>query len=534
MEASALTSASHSGLLARRSPLLRLQSDDRLVALLRDGNDRAFEVLFDRYQVRLLAFCRHLLGSMQDAEDVLQEVFASAHGAMLADRRPVNARPWLYRIARNRCLNFLRRPTAEGQDSMDVHPHQNGATTLERVQRREELREIVADVQELPETQRTALVLREIDDLSYTEIAQAMGTTLPAIKSLLVRARVSLAEASEARMLTCDEVRLELAEVVEGLSKLSAPARRHVRECARCGRYRTQLRATTKGLSGLAPLGLLALLRKLAGAKLGGGQAAGGSAGSAAGGGTGGAAGAGGAGGAGAAGAGSAGAVGAGGAAAGGSGAALGGMVSAAGSTVGGLGGALAGKAAVGMATAALITAGAVGVERLHSTPTDPVKQTAPTAVMNTETGWHPQYRSTADRHSHSTGPRRSPAPEESTVSDPTPPAPPTSGTDTQPTPEDPPAPTPTDVPTEDVPSDDTSTTDSSTTDSSGYIGDGTSTDPGTATGEGTVTGSSGDTGATTTDPVAPPPEPVPVDPSPPPSEPTQPTTTEVTAVPVP
>src|SRR5919108_1968514 len=146
MEASALTTASHRGLLVRRSPLLRLQSDDRLVALIRDGHDRAFEVLFDRYQSRLLTFCRHLLHSVQDAEDVLQDVFVSAHAAMVADERPIKARPWLYRIARNRCLNYLRSPVPEGQDSMDLHPHHNGTTTLEEVQTREELRAVVADM----------------------------------------------------------------------------------------------------------------------------------------------------------------------------------------------------------------------------------------------------------------------------------------------------------------------------------------------------------------------------------------------------
>src|SRR5438876_3673540 len=127
MEASALTSVSTGGVLSRSTPLLRLQGDERLVALIREGHERAFEVLFDRYESRLLAFCRHLVGSAYDAEDVLQEVFAAAHAAMLADERPINARPWLYRIARNRSLNFLRRPTAEGQDSMDDHPHANGA-----------------------------------------------------------------------------------------------------------------------------------------------------------------------------------------------------------------------------------------------------------------------------------------------------------------------------------------------------------------------------------------------------------------------
>src|SRR6204780_4793914 len=93
-----------------RSSLLRLQSDERLVMLTRKGNQAAFEVLIGRYETRLLAFCRHMLGSREDAEDVLQEVFSAAFNALLADERPVNVRPWLYRIARNRSLNHLRRP----------------------------------------------------------------------------------------------------------------------------------------------------------------------------------------------------------------------------------------------------------------------------------------------------------------------------------------------------------------------------------------------------------------------------------------
>ena len=118
LEASALH---HSGLHGR-SPLLRLQSDERLVALIRRGNHGAFEALVARYQSRLLAFCRHMLSSREDAEDVLQEVFAAAFNAMLADEREINVRPWLYRIARNRSLNHLRRTQAVGMDSMDVHP----------------------------------------------------------------------------------------------------------------------------------------------------------------------------------------------------------------------------------------------------------------------------------------------------------------------------------------------------------------------------------------------------------------------------
>src|ERR1700736_1466865 len=103
MEVSALRYTGGIGLHGR-SPLLRLQSDERLIALVRRGNSTAFEVLVSRYQSRLLAFCRHLLGSREDAEDVLQEALAAAFNAILADERPINVRPWLYRIARNRSL----------------------------------------------------------------------------------------------------------------------------------------------------------------------------------------------------------------------------------------------------------------------------------------------------------------------------------------------------------------------------------------------------------------------------------------------
>src|SRR5690606_34366054 len=118
------------------TPLLRLQSDERLIGLLRKGNHAAYEALVGRYQARLLEFCRHMLGSREDAEDVLQEVFAAAFNAILADERPINVRPWLYRIARNRSLNHLRRQQAIGVDSMDVHLSEGGLSTADKVHRR--------------------------------------------------------------------------------------------------------------------------------------------------------------------------------------------------------------------------------------------------------------------------------------------------------------------------------------------------------------------------------------------------------------
>jgi len=264
-----------------RSPLLRLQSDERLVALMRRGNHAAFEHLVGRYQSRLLAFCRHMLPSNEDAEDVLQDVFAAAFNAILADDRPINVRPWLYRIARNRSLNHLRRASAIGVDSMDVHLSEHGETTADQVYKREEFRLLVGDIRDLPETQRTALLLREMEALSYEQIAEAMETTLPGVKSLLVRARVSLAEAAEARQLTCAEVRLELGEVAEGLRRRTTPpVRRHLRTCDRCATFRGQLKETNRALAALLPVGPFVLLHKLSFFHLGHGAGAGASAGS--------------------------------------------------------------------------------------------------------------------------------------------------------------------------------------------------------------------------------------------------------------
>jgi RNA polymerase sigma factor (sigma-70 family) len=360
MEVSTLKADAARARIAGRSPLLRLQSDERLVALTRRGNHAAFETLVARYQARLGGFCRHMLGSREDAEDVLQEVFAAAFNALQADDRPILVRPWLYRIARNRSLNHLRKQKAIGVDSMDVHLADQGLTTADKVHKREEFRLLMADVENLAETQRTALLLREMEHLSYEQIALAMDTTVPAVKSLLVRARMGLAEASEARLLTCDEVRLELGEAAEGLKRLSAPVRRHVRDCERCAAFRDHLRTTNKTLAAMFPVTGLLLFKN---AVLGWfGHGAAGSGGAAAGGGAAGAAGA-------------AGAVG-GAAASTGAATGIGAAVSSAASA--GLG-AVATKAAAGLAAAAVVTAGAV--EARHEA--SPARHAASTAAVS-------------------------------------------------------------------------------------------------------------------------------------------------------
>jgi RNA polymerase sigma factor (sigma-70 family) len=338
---------------------MKLQGDEKLIAMARSGNPGAFETIVDRYQGRLLGFCRQMLGSTEDAEDVLQEVFVNAYKAMLADEREINLRPWLYRIARNRCLNYLRKPKADAQESMDMVPEVDAASTAEKVHNREEFRQILSDVNKLPETQRAALLLREMDALSYEEIAAAMDTTVPSVKSLLVRARISLTEASQARLLTCGEVRIELSEAAEGLRKASAPVRRHVRECEECADFRSQLRSNEKALAALFPVGPLIAFKGFILSKLGlSGAGAGGAGASASG----------------------AGAAGAGAGAMGSVGAAAAISSGSAASGLGAIGGAIGTKAVAGVVTAAVLTAGAVEVKQADTNPVNPAG-TAPAVV---------------------------------------------------------------------------------------------------------------------------------------------------------
>jgi len=272
--------------LALKRPLLRLQSDESLVALTRSGSQAAFEALVRRYQPRLLTFCAHMLGAAagRDAEDVVQEALVAAYTAMIADERPIEMRPWLYRIARNRCLNHLRggatataRPAnGNGEvDSLELQPADSGLSAADQAGRREDLRRLVGDLHGLPESQRSALILRELEAMSYNQVAEAMSTTVPSVKSLLVRARLSLVDTAQGRELLCSEVRYALAQREEGVRPLDGAERAHLKACPLCADAQKALKTTSTGLAALAPSGLLTLFHRLVSSKLGGGGAAG-------------------------------------------------------------------------------------------------------------------------------------------------------------------------------------------------------------------------------------------------------------------
>jgi RNA polymerase sigma factor (sigma-70 family) len=284
MEASALQAPAE---LARTrlsigGSLLRLRSDEQLVALFRAGNEDAFRVIHDRYRTRLFAYARQMLpGSRQDAEDALQDVFVRAYSGLRASDRELTLNAWLYRVAHNRCIDELRKPAPPAPEVLGIlRPPVNDPTA--EAERRESLRRLIVDVRRLPDQQRSALLMRELGGMAYTDVAAALGTSVPAVKSLLVRARVSLVEALEARDSACAEIREELMVAHDLDRRPSGLARRHMHDCAGCREFRGQMRVVSRQLAALAPtLGPLCVLAKVLG--IGGGAGAGGAAAAAAG-----------------------------------------------------------------------------------------------------------------------------------------------------------------------------------------------------------------------------------------------------------
>jgi RNA polymerase sigma factor (sigma-70 family) len=282
LEASALHAPSRLSRFPLGTPLLRLRSDEQLVALFRAGSDDAFSVLHDRYRQRLFAYVRQMLSghSRQDAEDVLQDVFVRAFGALRNDSRAINVRAWLYRVAHNRCIDHVRRPHPPASEIFEMS-RKPLLDPVDEAQRRDDLKRLVRDVGQLPEQQRSALLMREIDGLSYSDLAGALDVTVPAVKSLLVRARVGLVEAQESRDADCGEIQRDLMASYDRGVKASGRARRHMRECTGCREYRNELRGMRRRFAALAPAGAgpAALLAQLLGG--GGAAAAGGSGGAA-------------------------------------------------------------------------------------------------------------------------------------------------------------------------------------------------------------------------------------------------------------
>jgi RNA polymerase sigma factor (sigma-70 family) len=266
----------------RSKRLLALAGDERLVEQIRRGNELAFEIVFERHGGPILGFCRHMLGSREEAEDAVQHTFAAAfHDLQRGGERQITLKPWLYTIARNRCLSLLR-ARREQPAELEELPTEGLA---EQVERRAELRELLGDLRDLPEEQRAALLLAEAADLSHAEVAGVLGCEVARVKALVFRARSGLIERREARATPCADIREQIANLRRGSLRRSE-LRHHLRHCTGCSEYREEIRRQRQMLAAALPvapsLGLKTSVLSAAG--IGGGAAGGGAAAAAGGG----------------------------------------------------------------------------------------------------------------------------------------------------------------------------------------------------------------------------------------------------------
>jgi RNA polymerase sigma factor (sigma-70 family) len=234
------------------APRIVAEPDDeqRLVAAVRRGDERAFEALYARYHRRIAAY---VLGMVKDhgrAEDVTQEVFVSALRRMRATERPIAFKPWIYEIAKNACIDQYRRSRRAEEVSYDADdglaPGDYGRlvgsdpTPDAAVAAKQDLDHLCGAFGGLSDTHHEILVLRELEGLSYREIGERMGMSRPAVESTLFRARRRLTEeydelVSGARCRRVQDLIATAAGAALGTRESNRLAR-HVAHCQPCRR----------------------------------------------------------------------------------------------------------------------------------------------------------------------------------------------------------------------------------------------------------------------------------------------------------
>jgi len=179
-------------------------ADAQLMLRVKRGDTAAFAALVEKYQQPVLNLLARTLGDPTEAEDLAQSVFVQVWKSARRYRPTARFSTWLFTIARNLCLNELRRRGRHPAESLDApHPDAEGeprhnppdaqtASPPEALLRGELERKIEDALAALPENQRTAILLCRQEELSYEDIAAVLGCSLPAVKSLIFRGRETL------------------------------------------------------------------------------------------------------------------------------------------------------------------------------------------------------------------------------------------------------------------------------------------------------------------------------------------------------
>jgi RNA polymerase sigma factor (sigma-70 family) len=233
-------------------------SDEQLVAAIRAGSDEALETLFLRYKDRIAAYVRGIVADQGKAEDIVQETFISALRNLRSTRQTIAFKPWIYQIARNACIDQLRRQKRAQEVSLDSDSFnvqdegrisQSGPSTHNAVSQREDMHALRQAFGGLPDSQHEALVMRELEGLSYSEIASRLNVSPAAVESILFRARRGLKDEFDqiATGERCRRMQPLIAAIAEGVggARDRRALARHVRFCTSCRRE-----ATVMGLGG--------------------------------------------------------------------------------------------------------------------------------------------------------------------------------------------------------------------------------------------------------------------------------------------
>ncbi|WP_227609379.1 RNA polymerase sigma factor [Hymenobacter translucens] len=177
-------------------------ADAELVGQLQQGSEAAFRTLVERYQNRIYRTVFALLRSPEEAEDVAQEVFVEVHQTINRFRGDAALSTWLYRLATSRALKHRQRARAQkrfayftsllGFDNQVLHEPADHAHPQAKIEGQQQLELLLTHIGRLPDQQQVAFTLRYEQELTYEEIAAVLNTTVPAVESLLFRARKTL------------------------------------------------------------------------------------------------------------------------------------------------------------------------------------------------------------------------------------------------------------------------------------------------------------------------------------------------------
>jgi RNA polymerase sigma factor (sigma-70 family) len=228
-----------------------VRNERRLARRAAQGDPDAFAAIFQRYQHDLYRYCVAILGDPQDAQDALQNTMVKVLAALPGERREIELRPWLYRVAHNESIELRRRRRPSGPPGEDAPAP--GASLEQRAADRGRLRDLLADIGELPERQRGALVMRELAGLDFEQIGEALDASPAAARQILYEARRGLQQMSEGREMDCEAVAAILSERDRRVVR-RRDVRAHLRGCLECRRFGEAIGTRKETLAGISPL----------------------------------------------------------------------------------------------------------------------------------------------------------------------------------------------------------------------------------------------------------------------------------------